>query len=338
MKDCRTRRYNEVTSQTMLFLSSINDHNIDVYREIIKGNLDILKGRDDKNIQIREDSKIYADNIEIVEKNTPIVLSLYKYYNCDTIIDIYKYCTDQKQNRINYTKLTRIRKFISIVNAIKKNRLDFPIYKYVTNAKKFAIEHPVAKVNEIEKFNIDSAVKIANNVKDVVVEDRLFLEMIYEHIKQLWSCIIIQSRPKKEGTILISPFALLWETKDKLDNVYGGNITKTFFMQELIDEMKEETEISDKVDNYFDDIDENAELPELELTSKIKLENVQDTINNTIKSTYDYYEYSELDGSNDRFMEKQRNTNMLRDQIFNTNDLDDNINEEDTKLQETTLF
>jgi hypothetical protein len=109
-------------------------------------------------------------------------------------------------------------------------------------------------------------------------------------------------------------------------------------MQELIDEMKEETEISDKVDNYFDGIDENAELPELELTSKIKLENVQDTINNTIKSTYDYYEYSELDGSNDRFMEKQRNTNMLRDQIFNTNDLDDNINEEDTKLQETTLF
>ena len=88
--------------------------------------------------------------------------------------------------------------------------------------------------------------------------------MIYEHIKQLWSFIIIQSRPKKEGNVLLSPFELLWETKDKLDNVYGGNITKTFFMQELIDEMKEETEISDKVDNYFDDIDENAELAELE--------------------------------------------------------------------------
>ena len=89
----------------------------------------------------------------------------------------------------------------------------------------------------------------------------------------------------------------------------------------------------------FDDIDENAELPELELTAKIKLENVQDTINNTIKSTYDYYEYSELDGSNDRFMEKQRNTNSLREQIFNTDDDNDNNKLDDsTIIKETTLF
>ena len=338
MKDCRTRRYNEVTSQTMIFLSSINDNNIEVYREIIKGNLDILKGRDDKNIQIREDSKIYTENVEVVEKNTPIVLSLYRYYNCDTIVDIYKYCTDKKQNRINYTKLTRIRKFISIVNAIKKNRLDFPIYKYVTDAKKFAIEHPIAKTSEIEKFNVNAAVRIANNIKDVVVEDRMFLEMIHEHIKQLWSCIIIQSRPKKEGNVSIEPFELLWETKDKLDTVYGGNITKTFFMQELIDEMKDTEELTNE-EALPKSIDENVDLPELELTSKVKLSDVQQSISDTIKETYDYYEYSELDGSNDRFMEKQRNTNSLREQIFNTDDDNDNNKLDDsTIIKETTLF
>ena len=33
---------------TFEFLNRINDNNIDVYREIIKGNLDILRGKDDE--------------------------------------------------------------------------------------------------------------------------------------------------------------------------------------------------------------------------------------------------------------------------------------------------
>ena len=86
-------------------------------------------------------------------------------------------------------------------------------------------------------------------------------------------------------------------------------------------------------------IDENVDLPELELTSKVKLSDVQQSISDTIKETYDYYEYSELDGSNDRFMEKQRNTNSLREQIFNTDDDNDNNKLDDsTIIKETTLF
>ena len=329
LKSCRTRKYNETTNQTMTFLSKINDNNIDVYREIIKGNLDILRGKDDNNIRIREDNAIYAESIEIVERNTPIVLSLYKYYDCDTIKEIYEYCIEKKQNRINYTKLNRIRKFINIVNNIKKQRLDFPIYKFVTDAKRFAIENPIVEKNALDRWMNEYAVKIANNVKDVVIEDVLFLETIKAHIEELWKIIITQSRPK-DGKITLSPFELLWKTKDSLDNVYGGNITKTFFLQELIDEMKEDI----VEETYFPSISIDEIEGELELTSKVSIDSVRDEIKNTVSNDYDYYKYSERDGSNERFMEKQRNTNSFRDTIF---DIIDDISPDKTENTSTNI-
>ena len=110
---------------------------------------------------------------------------------------------------------------------------------------------------------------------------------------------------------------MLWQTKDKLDNIYGGNITKTFFMQELIDEMKPEEVVEE---SYFPTIDENEVLPEIDKTSKVSLESVRKEVDNIIGKEYDYYKYSENDGSNARFMEKQKNTNSFRDVIFDTID------------------
>ena len=157
--------------------------------------------------------------------------------------------------------------------------------------------------------------------------------MIKEHIEELWKVIINQSRPK-DDKITLSPFELLWQTKDKLDNIYGGNITKTFFMQELIDEMKPEEVVEE---SYFPTINENEALPEIEKTSKVTLESVRNEVDNIVGKDYDYYKYSEKDGSNTRFMEKQKNTNAFRDTVFDT--LDD-LNPEPEKKEDSieTLF
>ena len=256
-------------------------------------------------------------------------------FDCSTIKDIYEYCVDKRHNRINYTKLNRIRRFINIVNNIKKQRLDFPIYKFVTDAKKFAIENPVISKNDLDEWINNYTVKIANNIKDVVVEDVTFLEVIKEHIEELWKVIITQSRPK-DGKITLSPFELLWQTKDKLDNIYGGNITKTFFMQELIDEMKPEEVVEE---SYFPTINENENLPEIEKTSKVSLESVRKEVDNIVGKEYDYYKYSENDGSNARFMEKQKNTNSLRDVIFdNIDDLNPEPEKKEDNIDIERLF
>lgn len=339
-KNCKSKKYNETTTQTFNFLNKINDNNIDIYREIIKGNLDIMRGKDENNTNIRNENNIYSESIEIVEKNTPIVLSLYKYYDCETIIDIFEYCIDEKQYRINYTKLNRIRKFIHIVNSIKNSRLDLPIYKFVTESKKFAIENKHTTKEVIENYLKNYAVKIANNVKNVVVEDNLYLKTIYEKLTELWKVIIIQSN-SKNNIINISPFELLWKTKDSLDNLYGGNITKTFFMQELLDEMKD-SNVEDE--EYFSKIDENTELPELEITPKVKLNDIKDEINNIVNSNFNYYVYSYNDGSNDRFMTKQKNTSLLRDIVFdnicNTDNssITDNVKVSEIVETENSIF
>lgn len=328
LKGCRRRRYNEITTQTFNLLDRINDNNVDIYKEIIKGNLDIMRGKDELNERIRNENVLYTESIEIVERNVPIILSLYKYYSIDTIKDIYRYCIDENQNRINYTKLNRIRKFISIVISIKHARLDFPIYKFVTDAKKFAIENPIVKKVDMDKFLSKSAVSIANNIKDVVIDDVDFLKTVYDHVKEIWKTIIIESAVSK-GNVTIEPFELLWETKDSLDNIYGGSITKEFFLQELLDDMKENTDEQ----KYFVTIDTTEELPDLEITSKKTIDMVKTEVDNIVHKEYGYFTYSSEDGSNDRFMEKQRNTNMLRDQIFDDSTIanDNSINNKEIK-------
>ena len=69
--------------------------------------------------------------------------------------------------------------------------------------------------------------------------------------------------------------------------------------------------------------DEPEDLPELRQETKKTLEEIKNELPNIIHKEFDYYEYSEQDKSNDRFMRKQDSTNSLRENIFVQNELDD---------------
>ena len=326
IKTCKTKRFNEVTTETKKFLSTINDGNIDIYREILKGNMDIFK--DSKYEVDRIENKIYAGSIEILERNTPIVLSLYKYYDCDTIRDIYKYCTESKTNRINFSKLERIRSFANIQSTIKKKRLDFPILKFVTEARNWAKDNPIVTKQKIEEYLANWAAKYCNSVTDVVVEDKLYLETIYELVCSLWKVIITQNRPRN-GNISIMPFEMLWQTKQELNDIYGNLNTQTFFLEQLLDEVKPE-------ENEKEETKEEP-LPELEHTSKKTLADTENELSDLIENEYSIDKYLNHNHANDRFIRKQQNTNQLRDTLYNQID-EENKNKEVNKPKETSLF
>jgi hypothetical protein len=303
IKECKNKRFNEVTAETMEFLAHIDDSNIDKYRDLLRGNYELFK--DEKYEIDRIENKLYTKSIEILEKNAPIVISLYKYYDCDTIRDIYDFCTETKSNRINFSKLQRIRQFANIQNAISKKRLDFPMYRFITDMRKWANDNPYQTKQDIEMFVATLSAKYCNSIEDVVVEDTQYLEEINELVKDLWNVIIIQSKPRK-GIINIKPFELLWETKQQLNNIYGDVKTQTFFLEQLLGEAHdEETEETIK-----------ETLPDLPHTRKLKLEDIEDEINNVVSKPFDYDVFSKIDGSNERFLRKQENTNQLRDNIF----------------------
>ena len=332
LKSCRHMRFNQVTVETLDFLDHVNDGNIDLYRELISGNYNIFK--DDEYREMREDNNLYVKDIEIMERNVPIVLSLYKNYNIDTIKDIYKYCIDKKQNRINFSKLNRIRKFVSIEQSRRKRRLDFPILRFVKDAQKWADDTMKCTREEIDEWLKSYACKYANSVKDVVVEDKAYLEKIYDLTCNLWKIVIDQSKPKN-GIITIRPFEMLWDTKQEINEIYQNNITKQFFLQELIENIKieDETKKEETLEEYESKLPEN--LPH---TSKYKLEQIESQLKNVIHDGYDYSDYASKDGTNKRFVEKMENTNSLRGTIFGQN-----LNKsEDTsymkKMEEKNLF
>lgn len=332
LKSCRHIRFNQVTVETLDFLDHVNDGNIDLYRELISGNYNIFK--DDEYREMREDNNLYVKDIEIMERNVPIVLSLYKNYNIDTIKDIYKYCIDKKQNRINFSKLNRIRKFVSIEQSRRKRRLDFPILRFVKDAQKWADDTMKCTREEIDEWLKSYACKYANSVKDVVVEDKAYLEKIYDLTCNLWKIVIDQSKPK-HGIITIRPFEMLWDTKQEINEIYQNNITKQFFLQELIENIKieDENKKEETLEEYESKLPEN--LPH---TSKYKLEQIESQLKNVIHDGYDYSDYASKDGTNKRFVEKMENTNSLRGTIFGQN-----LNKsEDTsymkKVEEKNLF
>ena len=315
MKSCRHIRYDWWTNQTFILLDHLNDGNIDVYKELLKGDYALFK--DDKYKEERDEHNLYVESIEILERNIPIILGLYKFYACDTIKEIYEYCIDKKQNKINYAKLDRIRRFVNIESNRRQKRLDFPVYKYIKDAQQFAKDNPVISQEDLTKWLANYAAKYANSIKNIVVDDIDFLEEIYDLVCQIFNVVVIKGRPSK-GMIKISPFELLWEQKNDLTNLYGNLNTKEFF--------------SDLIDNMVVDETEE-ELPELEHTSKLQLKDVENELPNVVHKQYDYFEYSSLDKSNERFMRKQENTNTLRDNIFAQIDNNDIPKDESKNLQ-----
>lgn len=134
---------------------------------------------------------------------------------------------------------------------------------------------------------------------------------------------MLQSRPKN-GNVGIVPFELLWTKKTDLNDIYGGSQeTQAFFIEELVDDMKEVDETEDT------DV-------EFEIKEKRRLEDVKSELPNVIHKPYGYYEYSELDESNNRFMRKQENTNMLKDNIFTQ--VNEESNKKDKKNLQNDLF
>ena len=326
LKNCRNHHFCENTIKTFKFLRHINDENIDIYKDILKGSYSIFT--DDEYKETRIENNIYAEDLEIILKNLPIYLTLYKFYNPEVIIEIFEYCKEIKSNRINYSKLNRIKKLVNIEDNRRKNRIDFPIYKFIVDAQKWAKENQYVKKTDIEHWLGEYTAKVCNVVKNVVVDDIDYMNMMYELIKELFDVVVIKKQPSN-GVIHIEPFILLWEKKIDINDIFGGYMnTKEFFLQDLVDNMKPIEYIGDQ---YI----ESYELPH---TSKLKIDDIRQDIESIITKPYDYFKYSELDGSNDRFMNKQHNTSHLNNIINNSSVIINNDTEIKTDNKQYTLF
>ena len=147
---------------------------------------------------------------------------------------------------------------------------------------------------------------------------------------RLWKVVIIETKAGK-GKIKIKPFELLWEEKNKMENIYGDAMTQTFFLQELMDNMDDSSDI----DTVFDEQETEMPLPH---TSKKRLADIKEEIPNIVHDGFEYDKYTKQDGSNERFLRKQENTNRLVDSLFNDTTKNETFDEAIKELDERTLF
>ena len=61
----RAVRFNENTVKTFTFIDHINDGNIDLYKELVRGNYEIF--RYEKYREVREENNLYVEDIEILK-------------------------------------------------------------------------------------------------------------------------------------------------------------------------------------------------------------------------------------------------------------------------------
>ena len=69
-----------------------------------------------------------------------------------------------------------------------------------------------------------------------------------------------------------------------------------------------------KDDVVDEDVEDVGDLP---VARKTKLAEIEEELKTVVHSDFNYYNYSEQDNSNKRFMDKQENTSLLRDGMFN---------------------
>ena len=297
LRSCRQLRNNKITRQTLDFVRQITEDNIDLYKELVKGNYEIFKS--DKYEDLRGDNNLYVESIEVLEKNVPIVLALYKYFDCETINKIYKHCVNGRSGLIQFAELERIMKFLVLENQRRKQKLDFPVLRFLQETKKWVEEEPKRSKEEIDNFLNIYSCKYANNITNVVRTDILFLKKIRDYMERLFSTIVIKS--KRKGDFHLRIFELLWNKKDDIDvtNMYGDINTMNFFAEELTNKMKESDEF------------EEEEAPDFIMTPKLEYSDIEVDLPNIVHKDFDYYKYSEEDNSNNRFLRKQENTNKI---------------------------
>lgn len=306
LKETRHIRQDKFTKDTFTFLDHITEDNIDLYKELTKGNYELFKS--DKYEELRGDNNLYVESIEVLEKNIPFIITLYKWFNVETIKEIFRYCVESKTQLLNYSALDRICKFTRIEEQRKKKKLDFPVLRFLQDTKKWVEEDPARTKQDVSDYIDLYTCKYANTVKNVVVTDVAYLETIKKYVENLFDVIVIKGK-SKNYIYNLRMFELLWDKKDDIDlmNIYGDQNTKMFFAEQVIDTLN------------TDDYDED-EAPDFEMAPKLQESDIEHEIPTIVHAEFDYFDYSEKDGSNNRFMRKQENTNKIKNMFERPSD------------------
>lgn len=352
IKECKRNSTSQKTVETFKFLDTLTDSNIDIYKQIVRGNYEFLRAPEYENDRLN--NNIYTRDIEVIEKNMPYITTFNKWYDFDTIKQIYEACTETKSNRITKAKLERIKQFAIIEAQRLKKHLDIPIYKFINESMKWVKANNVnVPESAFQEFIANWTCDYCNAVDNVVVQNstladgqksgaQLYVEQMAKTFTDLFKTLFTVTKHKKSGTMSIAPYKLLWSRKQSLNTMGIENdpMLKSILAEQLIEKMNVKDPDED-IENLSEET--KQELNNFKFKSGSRTDEKDFNKNNSFNQTYDYNGYAKADSSNDNFLIKQTKEyeilNGINNNINKYNSPNNQVSDSEVKeIKEKTLF
>lgn len=347
-RECNNARYDYTTVETMMFIEHLNESNFEIYKLLMKGESDIFILPE--YADYRKDNDIYNKDLEIIAKNFDIINTLHSYYDFKTIEDIYIYCTEKKNNKIKFSELKRIVKFIKLDRNIHIHKLDFPIYKFIVNVHSWCNGGIDANDKDAKMMVAKFVANYMNSIKDLVVEDATIFELMYQQIYKLFTVITNKTKAKEKGKHHYTPYRLLWKKKswnNASKNIYDNvKETEEFFIDTLLDNIKDDENKNVVINNNsikeeydIDNINIHEHLDDFERKDKMTTSEVikNNELGKIFNESYNYDVYANSEGKlNERYIRKQKaQWDVLSNMMKNKGE---NINEDINNSLQNDLF
>lgn len=192
-------------------LDLFTDTRMEIYREVMAGMYEIRKGNEWKE---NEDTKtMTVKNVEVFEKVVPIFLSMSKRFEIPVIKDIFEYC--KTNGKYNFAAIGRIRTLINLVESDEARSLDLPIKEYMEDCWHYADRVKTDK-KEWEAFIAQHCNDYAERESGdgvIIKMSTKALERLKKVLERLFKCLVICTRPNKQGEFEMQRMELLWEKR-----------------------------------------------------------------------------------------------------------------------------
>ena len=223
-------------------LNIITESRLPIYYDVMQGKYSIRKGKEWK--EDREKKVMTVKDIEVFEKVVPLFVSMSKMYDIEDIKDIFNFCRDSK-GYYNFSAINRIRLLINIIYNDKKERLDIPIKKFMSDSYDFVNDHKenggctkVELANFIKEKAADYAIMESTN-EIIIMKSPLTIEKIERTLLKIFRALIDVGRSKK-GVMPLRLNELLWTPKEdkKTKEFVNDNL---FILGDFLDQVTIDT-------------------------------------------------------------------------------------------------
>lgn len=315
---------NADTAALFTMLDTLNTDNFEVYAAAVKNGIDFFKS--DKYIDDRNNNNIQCTNVEVITRNLPCIKTLSRWYDFPQIKEVYDSCLRRKSNTVNMSLINKICNYVYIETKREANRLNLCDYSFIKKSVDFAIANPEASKNDIKAFIADRCCFAANKVDGICTFNyslpdselenngsRKFLKALNSHFEALfWIYIDKISESRKTGMVRIQPRKLNWARKTDGAGTWQDPNMLIMAGDEYIKHMLNVklSAATDDIENINDDTKKMIAEYDNSGTDARYISHI-DTAN-TVTPSPEYYDYSEKDGSAERFRARQARTRATR--------------------------